>query len=67
MGFNSAFKGLNWTVSNITQYAIQTTLQLDWQCVSHATAVTVAAQYQKFLDLNFKHYLTVTSPGAKLV
>lgn len=41
--------------------------ELDWLCGSHATAVTVAAQYQQFLDLNFKQYLIVSSPGAKLV
>jgi hypothetical protein len=37
--------------------------QYDWQCVSPEAAVELPAQYQQFLDKNFKQYLIICSPG----
>jgi len=35
--------------------------------VSHAAATKLSAQYQQFLDRNFKHYLIICSQAVKHV
>ena len=35
--------------------------------MSHAVAVSSGVEYQKFLDKNFKQYLTVCSTGVRHV